>query len=91
MATEEEIGVGEADVRMLLDGLEVGSIRELRDLVGVARERRVTDDRLFVNEDRTVLCRLWANGTVEVAQRSEPDHTWGPPVYLIEEGLAVWR
>ena len=42
-------------------------------------------DRLFVNAERTVLVRLWANGRVEVARRDSPDHTWGPPVYLEEE------
>lgn len=45
----------------------------------------VAKDRLFVNEERTVLVRIWANGMVEVARREAPDHVWGPPVYLIEE------
>lgn len=42
-------------------------------------------DRLFVNAERTVFVRIWANGTVEVARREAPDHVWGPPVYLTEE------
>lgn len=42
-------------------------------------------DVLYVNEERTVLVRIWASGTAEVARRDEPWHTWGPPVYLTEE------
>lgn len=42
-------------------------------------------DRLFVNLERTVLVRIWANGTVEVATREEPGDIWGPPVYVEEE------
>jgi hypothetical protein len=45
-------------------------------------------DRLWVNDDRTVLVRLWADGTVEVATRETPAHTWGPPVYLTEERVS---
>lgn len=41
--------------------------------------------RLWVNEERTVLVRLWASGVVEVATRESPDHTWGPPVTCEEE------
>ena len=41
--------------------------------------------RLFVNEERTVLVRLWAVGTVEVATRQHQAETWGRPVYLTEE------
>ena len=42
--------------------------------------------RLWINYERTVLVRLWAtSGSVEVATREAPDHTWGPPVYLTEE------
>lgn len=41
--------------------------------------------RLWVNEERTVMVRLWADGRVEVATREYSWHTWGPPVYLIEE------
>jgi hypothetical protein len=42
-------------------------------------------DRLWVNKERTVLVRLWANGTVEVATRETPSHTWGPPTICQEE------
>ena len=46
--------------------------------------------RLWVNEERSVLVRAWLNdrgeiGSVEVATRETPEHTWGPPVYLKEE------
>jgi hypothetical protein len=44
--------------------------------------------RLWVNEARTVLVRLWENGTLEVATRETPDHIWGPPVYLTEEKVS---
>ncbi len=43
------------------------------------------EDRLWVNDERTVLVRLWATGTVEVATREHPGQTWGPPKYLEEE------
>ena len=46
-------------------------------------------DRLWVNEARTVFVRLWDTGTVEVAQREAPDHTWGPPILCEEERVAV--
>ncbi len=41
--------------------------------------------RLWVNDARTVLVRLWENGTVEVATRETPQHTWGPPTTCSEE------
>jgi hypothetical protein len=37
---------------------------------------------LWVNEERTVLVRWWADNTLEVCQREEPDAIWGPPVKL---------
>ena len=40
---------------------------------------------LYVSAERTVLARVWSNGTVEVATRETPDYTWGPPVYLARE------
>lgn len=40
---------------------------------------------LYVNPERTVLARVWDNGTVEVATREDTDRTWGPPVYLSRE------
>ena len=44
------------------------------------RETAPPDDELYVNAERTVLVRIWENGTVEVATRETPAHTWGPPV-----------
>lgn len=41
--------------------------------------------RLWVNDERTVLVRLWEDGTCETATREASEHTWGPPVYLHEE------
>lgn len=41
--------------------------------------------RIWVNRERTVMVRLWENGTAEVATRPTPSHTWGPPTYLDEE------
>lgn len=41
--------------------------------------------RLWVNDARTVLVRLWDNGVVEVATREHASHTWGPPITLVEE------
>lgn len=35
---------------------------------------------LFVNDERTVLVRMWSNGPVEVATRPDPHAIWGPPV-----------
>jgi hypothetical protein len=48
------------------------------------------DYRLYVNEERTVLVRIWKDGSVEVAIREDPSHTWGPytwgpPVIVKEE------
>lgn len=41
--------------------------------------------RLWVNDDRTVLVRLWDTGALEVATRPDRDAVWGPPVWLTEE------
>ena len=35
---------------------------------------------LYVNRDRTVLARVWDNGTVEVATREDTDAVWDPPI-----------
>jgi hypothetical protein len=50
------------------------------------------DYRLFVNEDRTVMVRIWTadesdapHGIVEVATREHPSGVWGPPKVLKEE------
>jgi hypothetical protein len=47
----------------------------------------VSDYRLFVNDERTVLVRIWSDGQAETATREDPSHTWGPPVALSEEGV----
>jgi len=41
--------------------------------------------KIWMNEDRTVLVRLWGSGRMQVATRGEPDAVWGPPVELREE------
>lgn len=41
--------------------------------------------RLWVNKERTVLVELWTDGTMTVARRESPSHTWGPPVNVAEE------
>jgi hypothetical protein len=40
---------------------------------------------VYVNDERTVLVRLWASGEVEVALRESPADGWGPPIMLTEE------
>lgn len=40
--------------------------------------------RLWTNEPRTVLVRLWPDGQMEVATREHAGHTWGPPTYVKE-------
>jgi hypothetical protein len=41
--------------------------------------------RLWVNDDRTVMLRMWPDGQVEVCLRDDAGHTWGPPIMLTEE------
>lgn len=47
--------------------------------------------RLWVNDDRTILVRLWDNGIMEVALRPFVENewsgapTWGPPINMTEE------
>lgn len=47
------------------------------------------DHELYVNEERTVLVRVWPDvdgrPLAEVATRPEPGATWGPPVYCRPE------
>ena len=43
--------------------------------------------RLWTNEERTILVRIWAAGVIEVSVRASPDHVWGPPIRLREEEL----
>lgn len=49
------------------------------------RELLAAEYRLFVNEERTVMVRLWPSGVAEVARREHPSHTWEPPTVLKEE------
>jgi hypothetical protein len=56
---------------------------ELQERVGRIQGDRVY--RIFVNDERTVLVRLWTTGLVEVATREEKDDLWGPPTFLKEE------
>ena len=44
--------------------------------------------RLYVNETRTVMVRVWDDGIMEVATREDPGMTWGPPVRLREQRAA---
>jgi hypothetical protein len=64
-------------------GAEVALSRAQAD--AMSRHREPSSDRLWVNAERTVMARLWASGTVEVAVRSHPSETWGPPFLLTEE------
>jgi hypothetical protein len=43
--------------------------------------------RLWVNADRTVLVRLWDDGTVEFCTRDDAYDIWGPPRQLMEEKI----
>jgi hypothetical protein len=38
------------------------------------------DYELLVNDERTVMVRIWKTGDVEVAMRDESGAIWGPPV-----------
>ena len=50
-----------------------------------------SDYRLWVNRDRTVLVRLWADGRLELATRPDTDAVWDPPMYLEETHDAYRR
>lgn len=41
--------------------------------------------KIWVNDERTVMVRLWSNGEMEVALRDDPSHSWGPPICMEEE------
>lgn len=43
-------------------------------------------DHRYVNDERTVLVWVRDDGTVQVALRSEPAATWGPPIACPVEG-----
>lgn len=42
-------------------------------------------NRIWKNEEGTVLVELWESGTLTVATRDTTSHTWGPPVNCAEE------
>ena len=41
--------------------------------------------RLFVNDERTILVRVWESGGVEVCTREDSDGIWSPPICMEEE------
>lgn len=41
--------------------------------------------RLWVNDERTVLFRVFDSGTAEIATRGDAGETWGPPLRMLEE------
>jgi hypothetical protein len=41
--------------------------------------------KLWVNDEKTVLVRMWDSGNVEVCLRDDPSHVWKPPIYVVEE------
>lgn len=41
--------------------------------------------RLFVNDARTILVRIWPSGHVEACKRDHPESIWPPPIALTEE------
>ena len=44
--------------------------------------------RIWVNDDRTILVRLWENGAMEVSTRPNQSGTWGPPIRVNEEEVS---
>jgi len=44
--------------------------------------------KIWTNEQRTILVRLWGNGALEIASRDSADDVWGPPFTLREDGRA---
>lgn len=42
-------------------------------------------DEVCVNEERTVLVNLFADGSMSVALRDEPGDIWGPPISVHRE------
>ena len=45
--------------------------------------------RIYVNDTRTVMVRVWDDGIMEVATREDPGMTWGPPVRVRETEVAA--
>jgi hypothetical protein len=75
---DEQLGIGPGQGTLEHIGPEVG--RQL-----ATAQARQQGYRLWVNAARTVLARVWDDGTAEVAVRATSRDTWGPPVLLTEE------
>jgi hypothetical protein len=43
--------------------------------------------QLWVNEERTVLVRLWPGGQMEVCTRGERGAIWSPPIVMKLESV----
>lgn len=72
------------DGERLLEAIDTGSPRTnvARAFVEAAL-RELSRDELYVNEERTILFRRYADSdTAEVATRETPAHTWGPPTSM---------
>lgn len=48
----------------------------------------MSEYRLWVNADRTLLVREWDTGDVEICERDHPAGIWGPP--KIQNCLPGW-
>ena len=55
------------------------------------------DCRLYVNEERTVMVRIWDTSLaysiveMEVSRRENPSDVWGPPIVVTEEKFDDYR
>lgn len=97
LATIEDphgLGVGAGDFTSVDGGVSATVHLPSGDRYAVAVQWRGDEEadngayRLWVNEERTVLVRLWPSGTVEVATRDASWETWGPPITLAEEKVS---
>jgi hypothetical protein len=41
--------------------------------------------RIYINEDRTILVRVWADRTMTISMRESKKHIWGPEIPLFAE------
>ncbi len=48
-------------------------------------EREAPDYRLWVNDESTILARMWHDGSMEISTRRDRRDIWGPPILLNEE------
>lgn len=44
---------------------------------------------LLVNDERTILVRIWPRGTIEAATRPEEGAIWGPPHRLYPDNAGT--